>query len=144
MNDSIDMGRRALRALTERGLLERWSGMYVVSGDKPWQRWRLNGRRWVSDEGDFGYSDGGSMPCARLGITLTDGWVDVDDAASQGVLLAAARLLWGAPRIFARPYVSDMGGDVWMVVGPSGGHVSSGESEAGAIVAAIESAPVQP
>lgn len=160
MNENVDLGRRALRALTERGLLRRWPGLLIACGDHASERWRLIDRLhrdddrfgggWVSYEGDV-YADAGSVAPASLTLAITQGWVDVNDEASRGVLLAAARHLWGDQEAYAHPSPDTA---EWLVAGKPHvrvglpGHERTGPCvgtcEASALIAAIESTPVRP
>jgi hypothetical protein len=91
-------------------------------------------------------TDTGDPACAEAGATEDDCacvWMPCDavepdfgDPATVGCLLADAREAWASPTLFVRPTASG-----WTVMRGRGmGKLSDGETEADALIAALEAA----
>jgi hypothetical protein len=154
VNAETSLGRRAHIALAERGLLKRWPGLLIASGDDASERWRNIGTTesdeqvtaWVSEEGDVYCDDDPEAP-ASLTLAIVQGFVVVDDVASLGILRAAAGALFAPARLLFSRLSDRVSTDPYQVIaspaeGPGLLWSHRAASPEALIVATIEAAPI--
>lgn len=106
---------------------------------------------WYSGDDDDDDDDGATPVLHPAGDGIGPGWgwpadgsgwwPDFRDAATLGVLLALVREAWGDPHVYAMRL--NVRRQIWVVHVPSDRHNihGEGETEAAALVAALEAAP---